>query len=246
MWRGSRRARRVLPVCSGRWRRAVVWSSVKFIDGAPGPPDFSPLVRTFTGMSAAPWPEAVRTKPLHVHQHAVYVLGHLPVRVGGTGPGRLPHILADFGPGPADRRQCAGTGRSRGVHQARDGGIGGHRSEPRARPEAPPYRTGSPRPAPPPVRGPATILPGSCTARGLRHGINAADIAASRPVLRTVSTSSAPPACETTVPTSSRTRARGYDPIRLLTRGVLLSLRLTGPSARRIVAPMRAGSVRRG
>lgn len=41
------------------------------------------------------------------------------------------------------------------------------------------------------------ILPESCTARGLRHGSRAAESAASRPVRRTVSTSSTPPACET-------------------------------------------------
>lgn len=36
------------------------------------------------------------------------------------------------------------------------------------------------------------IFPGSCTARGRRHGASAADIAVSRPLLRMVSTSSTP------------------------------------------------------
>lgn len=73
------------------------------------------------------------------------------------------------------------------------------------------------------------ILPGSCTARAFRHGVSAADIAPSRPALRTVSTSSTPPACETTARPPPSMRTRGYNPIRLLTWRVLLSVQPTGP-----------------
>ncbi|MFJ9817742.1 class I SAM-dependent methyltransferase [Streptomyces sp. NPDC101151] len=41
------------------------------------------------------------------------------------------------------------------------------------------------------------ILPGSCTARGLRHGVSAADSPAPRSIRRTVSTRRTPPACKT-------------------------------------------------
>ncbi len=69
----------------------------------------------------------------------------------------------------------------------------------------------SARQSPPSATARATssrILPGSGTARGRRHGVSAADIALSRPGLRAVSTSSTPPACETTPlpPPSMRTR----------------------------------------
>ena len=72
-------------------------------------------------------------------------------------------------------------------------------------------------------------LPGSCTVRGLRHGASAADIEVSRPTLRTVSTNSTVPACETAPWPPPSTRTRGYNPIRLLTWRVLLSVQPTGP-----------------
>jgi hypothetical protein len=56
-----------------------------------------------------------------------------------------------------------------------------------------------------------------------------ADIAVSKPALRTVSTSSTPPACETTVRPPPSMRTRGYDPIRFFTGRVLLSVQPTGP-----------------
>lgn len=90
----------------------------------------------------------------------------------------------------------------------------------------------SARQSPPKATPSATssrTLPGSCTARSLRHGVSAADIAVSRPVLRTVSTSSTAPVCETTPRPPPSTRTRGYNPIRLLTWRVLLSVQPTGP-----------------
>lgn len=53
------------------------------------------------------------------------------------------------------------------------------------------------------------IFPGPCTARRLRHGANGADIALSRPDLRTVSTSSTEPARATTPRPPLPTRTRG-------------------------------------
>ena len=50
-----------------------------------------------------------------------------------------------------------------------------------------------------PVRKMPPSLHGLLDPPNFRHGVSAADIAESRPVLRTVSTSSTPPACETTV-----------------------------------------------
>lgn len=73
-------------------------------------------------------------------------------------------------------------------------------------------RATSARQSPPSATASATssrILPRSCTARGLRHGSSAADIAASRPVLRTVSTSSTAPVCETTPRPRPSMRTRG-------------------------------------
>jgi hypothetical protein len=58
----------------------------------------------------------------------------------------------------------------------------------------------SARQSPPTVNDNArssTTLPGSWIANGLRHGANALDIAASRPLTRTVSVNSTPPACPT-------------------------------------------------
>lgn len=78
----------------------------------------------------------------------------------------------------------------------------------------------SARQSPPSATAKATssrILPGSCTARAFRHGARDADIAVSRPALRTVSTSSTPPACETTARPPPSMRTRGYDPIRFFT-----------------------------
>ncbi|MGY3677790.1 hypothetical protein ACVWXU_001413 [Streptomyces sp. TE33382] len=68
----------------------------------------------------------------------------------------------------------------------------------------------SARQSPPSATARATssrVLPGPCTARAFRHGVSAPDIAVSNPALRTVSTSSTPPACETTArpPPSVRT-----------------------------------------
>jgi len=84
----------------------------------------------------------------------------------------------------------------------------------------PQHAATSARQSPPSATARATssrILPGSCTARGLRHGVSAADIAVSRPDLRTVSTSSTAPACETTPRSPASTRTRGYDPLRSFT-----------------------------
>ncbi len=70
----------------------------------------------------------------------------------------------------------------------------------------------SARQSPPGAAASATssrILPGSCTARGLRHGASAADIAASRPDSRTASTSSAASAGDTIPRPSSSTRHAG-------------------------------------
>lgn len=67
------------------------------------------------------------------------------------------------------------------------------------------------------LQGSSRILPGSCTARVLRHGANAADIAVSRPLLRTVSTNNTAPACETAPRPPPSTRTRGYDPILFFT-----------------------------
>jgi hypothetical protein len=99
--------------------------------------------------------------------------------------------------------------------------AGSARSAPMSDRQSPPSATARARSS--------RTLPGSCTARGLLHGRSAADIAVSRPVLRTVSTSSTPPACETTAAPSPWTRIGGYDPIRFFTWRVLLSLQLTGP-----------------
>ncbi len=70
----------------------------------------------------------------------------------------------------------------------------------------------SARQSPPSATARATsskIFPGSCTARGFRHGVSAADIAVPRPTLRTVSTSRTPPACETTARPPPSTRTHG-------------------------------------
>ncbi len=56
--------------------------------------------------------------------------------------------------------------------------------------------------APPSATAKATssrIFPGSCTVRGLRHGVSATDIAVFRTDLRTISASSTDPACERSV-----------------------------------------------
>jgi hypothetical protein len=55
------------------------------------------------------------------------------------------------------------------------------------------------------------------TVLGFRHGASADDNAQARPVLRAVSSSRTPPACETTPVPPPDTRTRGYDPLRLLT-----------------------------
>ncbi|ONK09581.1 putative NADH-flavin reductase [Streptomyces sp. MP131-18] len=76
----------------------------------------------------------------------------------------------------------------------------------------------------------------SATPEAFRHGVSAADIAVSKPALRTVPTSGAPPACETTVRSPPSMRTRGYGPIRFFTRKALLSVQSTGPWTSPIVA----------
>ncbi len=151
-----------------------------------------------------------------------HVHNHLAVRVGCSLVGQPPDPLADFGPGPPDGHQSAGAGCGQRVDEAGDCWIGPARTL-LARPATRHHRPDSRRPARRRGRGPR-ILPGSCTALGLRHGASARDSASARPVRRAVSTSRAPPACETTRPPLSGSRTRGYDPIRLLTRRVPLSL----------------------
>ncbi|MDH2389631.1 hypothetical protein QCN29_12670 [Streptomyces sp. HNM0663] len=61
----------------------------EFIDGhhpdlAPGSPDLAPLVDTLTAMSAVPWPEAVRKKPLHVRWAGFFPADRTPDLEGGA------------------------------------------------------------------------------------------------------------------------------------------------------------------
>lgn len=131
-------------------------------------------------------------------EHPVQVHDHLPAGVRRRNTGHLPGAFSDFGPGGADRRQGAFAARGECADEPRDGRVGGDRPEHGG--SARSVAT-SARQSPPRATASATssrILPGSCTARGLRHGASATDTAASRPVLRTVSTSSTDPAWETT------------------------------------------------
>ena len=107
-----------------------------------------------------------------------------------------------------------------------------------ARRAAPRCPQRSPLPGRRPGRGPA----GPCRdhARTLRRARAPVTRAApSSPVRRAVSTSSTPPACETTPAPSPDIRTRGYDPLRLLTWKVPSAPRRPGPSTTPIVAAQR-------
>ena len=64
----------------------------------------------------------------------------------------------------------------------------------------------------------ATILPGSCTARGLRQDSRAPDSAVSRPTARTVPVSSLAPAGPTAGTSPASAPACGYNPVPFTTR----------------------------
>ena len=64
----------------------------------------------------------------------------------------------------------------------------------------------------------ATILPGSCTARGLRQDSRARESAVSRPVARIVPVSSLAPACPTAGTSPDSTPTAGYNPVPFTTR----------------------------
>src|SRR5664279_4020551 len=66
-----------------------------------------------------------------------------------------------------------------------------------------------------------STFPGSCTASGLRHGSNAADIARSNPTVVAVVTSSTDPPIDTTRCPEPATRNDGYNPVGFRIRKVL-------------------------
>lgn len=142
-------------------------------------------------------------------QDSVQVHDHLPTGVRCLAAGQRPGAGPDFVPGGADGVQCLLVRGGEGVDQAGDRGVGGDRSEHgRLGPqhgdvgEAAPAKRDRQRKI-------YEYLPGSWMACGFRQGASAADMARSRPALRTVSTSSTEPACETTARPSSRTRTWG-------------------------------------
>jgi hypothetical protein len=71
-----------------------------------------------------------------------------------------------------------------------------------------------------------TILPGSWLASRLRHGANADDSAAIRPVAWAVRANATAPACDTTPDPVASTPNSGYDDVDFLTRLVLRFLRI--------------------
>lgn len=112
-------------------------------------------------------------------QHAVDVRHHLTVGLRSAGLGQLPDAVADFGPGGADRGRCPRAHLGESVDQAGDGRAGGHRREDGR--FGPQHRDIGRAVLPKAVESARSgrILPGSCTARSLRHGASAADDAAS-------------------------------------------------------------------
>ncbi|WP_079086709.1 hypothetical protein [Streptomyces silvensis] len=80
------RAPRVLwQVEAGGW----LLVGYEFIDGrhpnlSPGSADLPRLVDTLTAMSAAPWPEGVRKKPLHVRWGGLFPVDRTPDLEGGS------------------------------------------------------------------------------------------------------------------------------------------------------------------
>lgn len=142
-------------------------------------------------------------------QDAVDVHDHLAARVRRRVIGQPPDPLAHVGPSLPHGGQVPGAGRGKRVDQPGDGRIRGHRAEHGG---LGPQHTTSDRQSPPSATARARssrTFPGSCAARDLRHGSRAADSAVSRPIRRTASTSSTPPACETAPAPPPRTRTDG-------------------------------------
>ena len=71
----------------------------------------------------------------------------------------------------------------------------------------------------------STILPGSWTARGLRHGTSTLDKPSTKPTRSAVRNSNTAPACDTTPEPCPSTFSDGYHDIDSLTERVLLKLR---------------------
>jgi hypothetical protein len=66
---------------------------------------------------------------VRLNEHAVQVHDHLAGGVRGRRTGQLPHAFTDQGSRGADRGQGLGSCDSKGVDEAGDGRVGGHRAE---------------------------------------------------------------------------------------------------------------------
>lgn len=107
-------------------------------------------------------------------QHAVDVHGHLPVRGRSVGPGQLPDPRSYSG---HVARIAARAFRPDAARAAtRRGPVGSEATGPNTPASARSMPTSARRP---PVECHSKILPGSCTAHGLDHGVSAADTAVS-------------------------------------------------------------------
>ncbi|MDQ0808787.1 hypothetical protein QFZ63_000501 [Streptomyces sp. B3I7] len=132
------------------------------------------------------------------HEDAVEVDRDLSVGVRGVLARQRPDRATDFGPrGPDGLKASSPEAASVPIRREMVGSeatgpntAGSHRSIATSARQSPPRAT---------ARATSrSILPGSWTARGFRHGARAADMARSRPIVRTVSTSRTDPAWVTT------------------------------------------------
>jgi hypothetical protein len=105
--------------------------------------------------------------------------GRIRAVVGCVLAGQRPHFLPRGGLGLFDRRECPVDVRGEGVDQPRHGGVEATRPN---TPGSARSRFTSARQSPPSANAIArssTMLPGSCTANGLRHGESVSDAALS-------------------------------------------------------------------
>src|SRR5436190_2874314 len=95
--------------------------------------------------------------------------------------------------------------------------AGSARSTPMSARQSPPSATA--------IARSSRILPGSCTANGLRHDANAAGNPLVNPTASAVRSSNTAPACDTTCEPDPSAANRGYGDVDSLTEKVLLDLR---------------------